>query len=90
MPRKQPTESQALQASPGAQKRKTTDLKRSGSTGLTIVCIPSNWQDFGWCGEAHSTTTISPAERPKVSGEYISSALAGGATNRPGVVASAT
>ena len=34
-----------------------------------------------------TTITLSPAERPKVSGMYISSALAGGTTKVPGVVA---
>ena len=38
----------------------------------------------------YSTTTRSPPERPKVSGVYISSALAGGTTKSPGVVARAT
>jgi hypothetical protein len=41
-------------------------------------------QAGGYC-----TTTLSEALRPKVSGEYISSALAGGTTNVPGVVARA-
>jgi hypothetical protein len=35
-------------------------------------------------------TTLSLALRPNTSGEYISSALAGGTTNSPGVVARAT
>ncbi len=39
---------------------------------------------------AGSTMTMSVAPRPKVSGSYISSALAGPATKRPGVVARAT
>ena len=34
-------------------------------------------------------TTLSVPERPKVSGAYISSALDGGTTNSPGVVARA-
>lgn len=38
---------------------------------------------------AHSTITRSLAPRPKVSGSYISSALGGGTTKRPGVVARA-
>jgi hypothetical protein len=38
----------------------------------------------------HSTTTRSPAPRPKVSGAYISSAFGGGTTKEPGVVARAT
>src|SRR5262249_26010481 len=38
----------------------------------------------------HSTTTLSPPLRPNVSGLYISSALVGGTTNVPGVVARAT
>lgn len=38
---------------------------------------------------AHSTITRSLPLRPKVSGAYISSALAGGTTNTPGVVARA-
>jgi hypothetical protein len=38
----------------------------------------------------YSTMTMSPPLRPKTSGEYISSALAGGTTNVPGVVARAT
>jgi hypothetical protein len=43
-------------------------------------------------GEAvrYSTITQSLALRPKTSGEYISSALAGGTTKVPGVVARAT
>ena len=39
---------------------------------------------------AYSTTSMSVPLRPNVSGEYISSALAGGTTNEPGVVARAT
>jgi len=39
---------------------------------------------------AYSTITQSLLLRPKTSGEYISSALAGGATKVPGVVARAT
>jgi hypothetical protein len=39
---------------------------------------------------AYSTITQSLLLRPKTSGEYISSALAGGTTNIPGVVARAT
>ena len=38
----------------------------------------------------HLTTTISLLLRPNTSGEYISSALAGGTTKVPGVVALAT
>jgi hypothetical protein len=38
----------------------------------------------------YSTLTRSALLRPKVSGEYISSALAGGVTKLPGVVARAT
>jgi hypothetical protein len=38
----------------------------------------------------HSTMSLSPGPRPKVSGEYISSALGGGTTKMPGVVARAT
>lgn len=38
---------------------------------------------------AYSTTTRSVPLRPKVSGWYISSALAGGTTKLPGVVARA-
>ena len=38
----------------------------------------------------YSITTRSVFPRPKVSGWYISSALAGGTTNTPGVVARAT
>ena len=38
----------------------------------------------------YSTTMRSLAPRPKVSGAYISSALAGGTTKVPGVVARAT
>jgi hypothetical protein len=37
----------------------------------------------------YSTTTRSVPLRPKTSGEYISSALAGGTMNSPGVVARA-
>ncbi len=40
--------------------------------------------------EHHSTITRSLAERPNVSGMYISSALVGGTTKLPGVVARAT
>ena len=39
---------------------------------------------------SHLTTTRSDALRPKVSGVYISSALVGGTTNSPGVVARAS
>jgi pimeloyl-ACP methyl ester carboxylesterase len=39
---------------------------------------------------SYSTITRSLALRPKTSGEYISSALAGGTTKSPGVVARAT
>ena len=39
---------------------------------------------------SYSTITQSLAPRPKTSGEYISSALVGGAMKRPGVVARAT
>ena len=42
------------------------------------------------CGFSYSTITQSLPLRPKTSGEYISSALAGGTTNVPGVVARAT
>ena len=38
----------------------------------------------------YSMTTRSPSLRPKVSGLYISSALVGGTTKSPGVVARAT
>jgi hypothetical protein len=38
----------------------------------------------------YSTITQSLLPRPKTSGEYISSALVGGTTNLPGVVARAT
>jgi hypothetical protein len=38
---------------------------------------------------AYSTTTTTLSARPKVSGEYISSAFVGGTTKRPGVVARA-
>jgi hypothetical protein len=40
--------------------------------------------------ESYSTTTRSDAERPNVSGMYISSAFVGGTMNVPGVVARAT
>ena len=40
--------------------------------------------------ESHSTTTRSLAERPKISGWYISSAFVGGTTKLPGVVARVT
>src|SRR5690606_21273342 len=39
------------------------------------------------CAAVYSTITRSWAPRPKVSGAYISSALGGGATKDPGVVA---
>jgi hypothetical protein len=38
----------------------------------------------------YSTITTSLALRPNTSGEYISSAFAGGTTKRPGTVARAT
>ncbi len=41
-------------------------------------------------GFGYSTTRTSLALRPKVSGEYISSAFAGGTMKRPGVVARVT
>jgi len=41
-------------------------------------------------GQDYSTITTSLPLRPKTSGEYISSALAGGTMNVPGVVARAT
>lgn len=40
--------------------------------------------------QVYSTLTKSVPVRPKVSGAYISSALAGGTTNCPGVVARVT
>ena len=46
------------------------------------------WSDSA--AVAYSTITQLLLLRPKTSGEYISSALAGGTTNVPGVVARAT
>ena len=58
-----------------------------GSHHETVSMLPVGWFDRTVC---YSTTTLSDAERPKVSGEYISSALVGGTTKWPGVVARAT
>ena len=46
--------------------------------------------DSFWPAATYSTITQSLPLRPNTSGEYISSALAGGTTNVPGVVARAT
>ncbi len=46
--------------------------------------------EFRRTAHGYSTITRSLPERPNVSGAYISSARAGGATKLPGVVARAT
>ena len=65
----------------------TTSGWSPGGTGPSAYLPGPVLSNTTW---AYSTTTMSVAPRPKVSGLYISSAFVGGTTNRPGVVARAT
>lgn len=73
---------------PGVGQLSRSRLPGSELPAATLPCVTATTG-----GEppaiGYSTNTRSPALRPKVSGMYISSALAGGTTKLPGVVARA-
>src|SRR5262249_55529944 len=63
---------------------------RLGESGRGLVAVATAHVSPLYRSAVYSTTSLSPALRPKVSGWYISSALAGATTNVPGVVARVT
>jgi hypothetical protein len=67
---------------------------RPQAVGIGVHCETvgglNRWSSPALLELVYSTITQSLLLRPKTSGEYISSALAGGTTKVPGVVARAT
>ena len=64
--------------------------KRYQSAGEMLAAIEAFEEQEQEAREATFVVSASLPDRPKVSGVYISSALAGGTTKTPGVVARAT